>query len=40
VIVSLVPLLPKRAQKVLIDDMVRAAKKQEQEVSNKQKETV
>ena len=32
VIVSIVPLLPKRAQKILIDDMVRAAKKQEAEV--------
>ena len=32
VIVSLVPLLPKRQQKVLIEDMVRAAKKQEAEV--------
>lgn len=40
VIVSIVPLLPKRAQKILIDDMVRAAKKQEQEVINKQKELV
>lgn len=35
VIISLVPLLPKRQQKVLIEDMVRAAKKQEQEVINK-----
>jgi hypothetical protein len=35
VIVSLVPLLPKRQQKVLIEDMVRAAKKQEQEVVKK-----
>ena len=32
VIISLVPLLPKRQQKVLIDDMVRAAQKQEKEV--------
>ena len=32
VIISLVPLLPKRQQKVLIDDMVRAAQKQEREV--------
>ena len=39
VIVSLVPLLPKRQQKVLIDDMVRATQKQEQEVIAK-KETV
>jgi len=35
VIISLVPLLPKRQQKVLIDDMVRAAQKQEQEVVKK-----
>ena len=35
VIISLVPLLPKRQQKVLIEDMVRAAKKQEQEVVKK-----
>ena len=41
VIVSLVPLLPKRQQKVLIDDMVRAAQKQEREVAAKMnKETV
>lgn len=40
VIVSLVPLLPKRQQKILIDDMVRAAQKQEKEVIAKQKETV
>jgi len=39
VIISLVPLLPKRQQKVLIDDMVRAAQKQEREVIAK-KETV
>ena len=32
VIISLVPMLPKRQQKVLIDDMVRAAQKQEKEV--------
>jgi hypothetical protein len=37
VIVSLVPLLPKRQQKVLIEDMVRAAKKQEAEVVAKMK---
>ena len=37
VIVSLVPLLPKRQQKVLIEDMVRAAKKQEAEVIAKMK---
>ncbi len=35
VIVSLVPMLPKRQQKVLIEDMVRAAKKQEAEVIKK-----
>lgn len=35
VIVSLVPLLPKRQQKILIDDMVRAAKKQENQVIEK-----
>lgn len=38
VIVSIVPLLPKRQQKVLIEDMVRAAKKQEQEVIKKMNE--
>ena len=37
VIISLVPLLPKRQQKVLIEDMVRAAKKQEAEVIAKMK---
>jgi hypothetical protein len=35
VIISLVPLLPKRQQKVLIDDMVRAAQKQEKQVIEK-----
>jgi len=40
VLISVLPLLPKRQQKVLIDDMVRAAKKQEQEVINKIKEAV
>ena len=35
VIISLVPLLPKRQQKVLIEDMVRAAKKQEAQVIEK-----
>ena len=35
VIISLVPLLPKRQQKVLIEDMVRAAKKQEKQVIEK-----
>jgi len=38
VIISLVPLLPKRQQKVLIEDMVRAAKKQETEVVKKMNE--
>ncbi len=37
VIISLVPLLPKRQQKVLIEDMVRAAKKQEAQVIEKMK---
>lgn len=32
VITSMVPMLPKRAQKILIEDMVRATKKQEAEV--------
>jgi hypothetical protein len=31
-LVSILPLLPKREQKVLIDDMIRAAQKQEHEV--------
>lgn len=35
VIISLVPMLPKRQQKILIDDMVRASQKQEQEVAMK-----
>lgn len=35
VIISLVPLLPKRQQKVLIEDMVHAAQKQEAEVVKK-----
>ena len=35
VIVSILPLLPKRQQKILIDDMVRATKKQEKEVIDK-----
>ncbi len=35
VIVSILPQLPKRAQKVLIEDMVRAAKKQEAQVIEK-----
>ena len=32
VLISVVPLLPKRAQKELINDMIRAAQKQEAEV--------
>ena len=41
VIIGILPQLPKRQQKVLIEDMVRAAKKQEAEVINKMnKETV
>ena len=41
VIISILPQLPKRQQKVLIDDMVRAAQKQEKEVIAKMnKETV
>lgn len=40
VIISLVPLLPKRQQKVLIEDMVRAAKKQEAEVIKKMNENL
>ena len=40
VIVSLVPLLPKRAQKTLIEDMVRATQKQEKEaIAKMSKET-
>ena len=35
VIISLVPVLPKRQQKILIEDMVRAAKKQEKQVIEK-----
>lgn len=41
VIISLVPLLPKRQQKVLIDDMIRATQKQEKEILDKMvRETV
>ena len=40
VIISTLPLLPKRQQKILIDDMVRAAQKQEAEVVKKIKESV
>ena len=39
-VVQMLPLLPKRMQKVFIDDMVRATQKQEQEVIAKMKETV
>jgi hypothetical protein len=35
VIISLVPLLPKRQQKVLIEDMVRATQNQEKEIIKK-----
>jgi len=35
VIISLMPMLPKRQQKILIEDMVRAAKKQEKQVIEK-----
>jgi hypothetical protein len=41
VIISILPQLPKRQQKVLIEDMVRAAQRQEQEIVKKiMKETV
>ncbi len=41
VVVSMMPHLPKRVQKVFIDDMVRAAQRQEKEVIAKMtKETV
>lgn len=40
VIISILPDLPKRKQKVLIDDMVRATQKQEKQVSDKIKEAV
>ena len=41
VITSMVPFLPKRVQKTFIEDMVRAAKKQEQQYTDKlAKETV
>jgi hypothetical protein len=41
VITSILPLLPKRQQKILIEDMVRATKKQEQQVLDKMvRETV
>jgi len=35
VIISILPNLPKRKQKVLINDMIRAAQKQEKEVLDK-----
>jgi hypothetical protein len=35
VIISILPDLPKRRQKVLINDMIRAAQKQEKEVLDK-----
>jgi hypothetical protein len=35
VIVSMLPLMPKRAQKIVIDDMVRATQKQEKEAIEK-----
>ena len=41
VVVSLVPLLPKRQQKILINDMIRATQKQEKEILDKMvRETV
>ena len=40
VIISILPDLPKRKQKVLIDDMVRATQKQEKQVIGKMKEAV
>ena len=38
VIVSILPLMPKRQQKVLINDMIRATQKQEAEAVKKIKE--
>lgn len=38
VIISVLPSLPKRQQKILIDDMIRAAQKQEREVVEKMSE--
>ena len=38
VVISLVPLLPKKQQKILIEDMVRATQKQEKEVLQKMQE--
>lgn len=37
-LVGILPLLPKKAQKVLIEDMIRAAHKQEQQVIKKMNE--
>ena len=34
-VISMLPMLPKKAQKILIEDMVRAAKKQEAEAAKK-----
>ena len=39
-VVQMLPHLPKRMQKMFIDDMVRATQKQEAEVIAKMKETV
>lgn len=40
-LISVLPLLPKRQQKVLIEDMIRAAQRQERQVIEKMnKETV
>lgn len=36
--VQMLPFMPKRAQKMFIDDMVRATKKQEQQLINKMSE--
>jgi hypothetical protein len=38
VIIGVLPVMPKRQQKILIDDMVRATQKQEQEVIKKMNE--
>lgn len=41
VIISMLPMMPKKAQKIVIEDMVRATKKQEQQVAEKMnKETI
>ena len=39
-LVSVLPLLPKRKQKELINDMIRAAQKQEQRVIEKRNENI